>query len=548
MDEIIVGHRRGGGKIPYTQEQILECYQKHNGNVRRVALELGISRHSVRRSVKKAGLGKKPLKAGTKFGIVVKRQKLPAAGKIQRYILTSAQNNTKLNDRVWENLLALAKYYKATVLVGTYSYNQNHFGPLAVKRGKFKGYQKDLWYDERITPFISDERLQLANGLVWCGEMNILPTAVNPLEGLETYSARKSAIFPHAKMAMRSIAGPMGQSAKLNYTTGTVTKYNYIQKRAGLIAEFHHIYGGLLVEVDSKGHWWVRQLNALESNAEIRDLDLLIRGGKVTSGNTVEAITWGDIHATTIDPTVFRLSTKKGGMLDVLKPKFQFIHDLLEGASVNHHNARKPLERFRSTIRGLGYLKTELEKSAAVLRGYLRPWVKTVVVNSNHDRWCDRFLDTFDPKIDSPSNAEIYYAGNAQRYRELRGNPKGDPNVLEYLIREYGGLRETVLFLQIDDSFKICEKIECGWHGDLGPDGRMGTESNLSRIARLANIGNLHRAGIFSGLYVAGTSSTLKMSYNHGPTTWSHSHIVTYPNGKRTIITMYAGAWRAERR
>jgi len=89
-----------------------------------------------------------------------------------------------------------------------------------VKRGKKKEYQRELWYDPQLEPYLNDESIELANGLVWCGEMNILPTAVDPLSGLETYSHRKSAIFPHAKLAMRSIATMLDEGAKLNYTTG----------------------------------------------------------------------------------------------------------------------------------------------------------------------------------------------------------------------------------------------------------------------------------------------------------------------------------------
>jgi len=48
---------------------------------------------------------------------------------------------------------------------------------------------------------------------------------------LDTYKN----IFPHAKLAMRSIPTMQGEGTKLNYTTGTVTKRNYVQKRAGII-------------------------------------------------------------------------------------------------------------------------------------------------------------------------------------------------------------------------------------------------------------------------------------------------------------------------
>jgi hypothetical protein len=82
-------------------------------------------------------------------------------------------------------------------------------------------------------------------------------------------------------------------------------------------------------------------------------------------------------------------------------------------------------------------------------------------------------------------------------------------------------------------------------HGHLGPNGSRGTPQNLNKVGRRANTGHTHSAGIWNGLYVAGTSSTLDFGYNKGPSSWTHSHIVTYPNGKRTIITVYAGKWRA---
>ena len=51
---------------------------------------------------------------------------------------------------------------------------------------------------------------------------------------------------------------------------------------------------------------------------------------------------------------------------------------------------------------------------------------------------------------------------------------------------------------------------------------------------------------IRDGVYYAGVSADpQKMDYAKGGTTWSPSHIVTYPNGKRTIITIKGSRWRA---
>ena len=68
---------------------------------------------------------------------------------------------------------------------------------------------------------------------------------------------------------------------------------------------------------------------------------------------------------------------------------------------------------------------------------------------------------------------------------------------------------------------------------------------NLSRVEHRANIGHSHAAGILDGVYQAGTSFKLQLDYNRGPSSWSHSHIVTYESGKRAIITVRDGGWRA---
>ena len=523
------------------RELVITTFNRFGGNIRQTARELNIHPGTVRHHIKKAGY-KKPVAGGSIHGVQEKPVDLPSPGKIKRYILTSAQNNTHVHQKCLDNLLALAKHYDATFLVGTFSYNKNAYGPLAVKRGTFTGYDRKEWYDQKITPYISDSRIALANGLLWCGEMNMLPTANDPLEGLETYSGRKSAIFPHAKLAMRSIATMQGEGTKLNYTTGTVTLKNYLQKKAGLKAEHHHNFGAVLVEVNSEGNWWVRQLELDEHNA-IQDLDVVAKDGKVTRGNPIEAITWGDLHATVVDPIIFELSAGKGGMLDTLRPNYQFIHDLFEGVSFNHHAAKNPHDKFAAFLRGYDTVTSEIKVTKTGLDKYLRPWAETLVVDSNHDNWLMRWLREHDYRND-PRNALLFLEAQLEVYKQMAGNNERF-HLIEWAMQKFGCSKD-VKFLRQDESFKICgKKIECGMHGHLGPDGARGTPANLNKVGRKANTAHTHSAGIHNGLYVAGTSTKLQMDYNHGPSNWSHSHIVTYPSGKRTIITMFAGQWRA---
>jgi hypothetical protein len=527
------------------RETILACFNKYKGNISAVSRELNFSRSTIRRNLAAVGAGKKPL-AGGKQRAKAHKAGLPQSGVIKRYILTSAQNNTHVHEAFWANTLAMAEHYHAQILVGTFSYNQNNFGQLAVKQGTKKEYEKELWFDPAVKPYVSDQRVELAPGLTWCGNMNILPTEDNPISGLETYGGADSVIFPHTKIEMRSIATTPDMPVKMIYTTGAVTLMNYLQKKLGIKAEHHHRYAFLLVEVDSDGNWWARQVAARKNGKTIQDLTVLVEDGKVVDTQAkVDAITWGDLHATIAEPEVVESSL---AMLDELKPKYQFLHDIMEGASVNPHNRKHKAihEKFTIWLRGLHRVEEELRQTKAVVEKYLRPWCQTVVPDANHDRnWLKRWLAEYDYRVD-PANTEIFLRLQSFMYAELRGMKLAkNVNLMKFAMDEVG-LDAGVKFLLPDEPFAVGE-IECGMHGHLGPNGAFGSPSNLAKIGKKATTAHTHSTGIYHGLYVAGASCKLtrEWDYTAGPTSWSWSHVVLYPNGQRTIITMKDGKWHA---
>jgi hypothetical protein len=529
------------------REKIADLYTKYSGNVAAIAREMGLVRSTVGEHLKVLGI-KKPL-AGGKQQAKTHKAPLPETGNITRYILTSAQNNTYVHEGFWDNVQAMAKHYNAQILVGTFSYNQNNFGALAVKEGTKKAYEKELWFDPAITPYISDKRIELAPGLVWCGSMNILPTEDNPISGLETYGGADSIVFPHAKIEMRSIATMPDMPVKMIYTTGAITLMNYLQKKLGIKAEHHHRYGFLLVEVDAEGNWWVRQVASRKSGGVIQDLNVIVENGAVVSTEeSVDAITWGDLHATNSSPEVVATSMN---MLDTLCPKYQFIHDVMEGISTSRHQLKHkdPHTAMHRWLRGLHRVSEELRLSREVLEQYLRPWCKTIAPNANHDAaWLFNWLAKYDYRLD-PANAQLFLRMQNFVYEQLSTRmclPK-DINIMRYAFEKEAGLKSgAVKFLLPDESFTVGE-VECGCHGHLGPNGSFGSPSNLAKIGKKATTAHTHSAGIFHGLYVAGTSSKLTRDwgYTTGPSSWSWSHVVQYKNGQRTIITLKNGKWKA---
>ena len=502
-------------KVEITEKVVAE-YSK-NGSMRATAQILGIHRRSVERHLRKAGLLKKPL-AGGKQHAQVDKSELPKTGEIKRFVLTSAQNNTYVHKEFWENLLVMAKHYDAQILVGTFSYNQNNFGRLAVKSGTKKAYDKELWFDPAVTPYISDKKIEIAKGLTWCGNMNIMPTEDNPIAGLETYGGASSIVFPHTKIEMRSIANTPDTPPKMIYTTGTVTLMNYLQKKLGIKAEHHHRYAFLLVEVDSTGNWWARQVAARKNGKNIQDLNVIVENGQIkTTEGHVDAITWGDLHATNAQPEVVASSMH---MLDTLQPKYQFIHDVMEGVSINRHyikHAPLPHLNFYRWLRGLHRVDEELKRTREVLEQYLRPWCKTVAPSANHDAsWLESWLNKFDYRYD-PANAELFLRMQNHMYSQIRQHnllPK-NVNLMKYAFETEAGLKPgAVKFLLPDEPFAVGE-VECGIHGHLGPNGAFGNPSNLAKIGKKATTAHTHSAGIYHGFYVAGTSSKLTQEWDY---------------------------------
>lgn len=464
---------------------------------------------------------------------------------VRRYIFTCAQNNTKIHKKVWESLQLLAKHYDAEIFIASFNYNKAAYGSSAVKRNTSEDKDEGLWYADEIVSYLdkSDTRIQITPSLMWCGEVNLSPTLKRPLQGFEDYTQTHSSIFPHPRLSMKSIAA-MSSGAKLCYTTGTITQRNYIQKGAGLKAEFHHSYGGLLVEVDASGSFFVRQLVAT-NNGCIQDLNVLVKNGKIESTTErVSAINWGDIHIAYLEKEQKELIWGEGGILDTLKPSYQFFHDTLDFRSKNHHDIKNQHSEYRKFLSGVDDVEQELKDASEFLHETQRKFCQSVVVESNHDNAFLRWLTnpSYDYRAD-PKNSIYFLECQLAYYKSMRRNDYNF-NLLEWAVKQHKPL-SGVKFLGVDESF-VYRNIEFGIHGHSGANGSRGSAAGFAKLGFLCNVGHFHSAEILDGVYVSGVSASLDMEYNKGPSSWGHSHIVTYPNGNRAIITSWRGEWRAK--
>lgn len=533
-------------------EILLECYRRNEGNKRATARELGVDKDTLRKCLVLYGADTKPVVGGTIRALKHNVLPLPPKGKVYRYLLSSAQNNTRVFAPFLKNLEAYAEWLgDCRIMVARFTYNKNAFNnPASSKPGKQTKDSDQPWFDPAISEYVCDDpdlhgtrRWQLAPDLWWCSEMQVEATASRPLSDLATYTGEASSIFPHTRIAVEPVATLPGSPTKHLYTTGTVTASNYIQRKAGLKAAFHHEYAALVVEIDADANWWVRHLSA-DSKGSFYDCPsghvVKVASGEVLEGQRAEAINWGDTHVEFIPEWRKQYYWGPGGVKDQLKPKYEFHNDLHGFTARSHHTQNNFIARLKLFLEGKDRVDKELDNTAEFLNYANRDFCTAVVVRANHDVHPEKWLNEANYRNDLPNCLYFLRAQTAWVEATIAGEKW---MFLEWALKRLG-CPEDVRFLKEGESFKICKTshpIECGVHGHRGANGSRGSDAGLSRMGSKINKGHSHSYVKRDGLWSAGTCAE-DQDYNEGqPGTWSVTHLVTYVSGKRTGLTERAG-------
>jgi hypothetical protein len=464
-----------------------------------------------------------------------------------RFLLTAAQDDTDVHAGFWMNLQAYAKAIGAEIRIGGFTYQKKLYEDHETRTALFRDeLQPFLWHDNND-----------CGPVRFMAKMNTLPTAADPLSGLHTHTRGEWGVYPHAKIRLVSVPNLAGLHPAMVMTTGAVTVPNYIQKKAGQKAEFHHQLGATLVEIDNEGRKFCRQISAADDGS-FQDLDAMVRDCKINRGHRVEEITWGDIHREQIDPIVamacwgFDVETEStvsdDNMLDVLRPRHQAFHDLMDFQARNHHRRDDHWHAHRMMMAGTERVDAAAAQCARFLRQTARDWCTSVMVASNHNEAMHRWLRETDPRKD-PINLRFWCQANDAVYAAQEREDAGFDPFKWALERHDGNALQDIVFVpRKDPTYLVCQAhggIEIGLHGDEGPNGARGSAANLNKVAVRMNIGHSHTAQILDGVYQAGLCGTLDQGYNSGPSSWSHTQVVTYPNGRRSLVTIIDGKWRA---
>lgn len=454
-----------------------------------------------------------------------------ALGGVKRLVVTAAQNATPKHEGFYAALKQYCEHNDAELVII----------PLRYKNPTSKWTESQS--NDEVWDFPANElynqRKKLNDNLILLGDIKTQPTAVTPLTGFESLTHGESAILGHTKLQLTTIPTPQGKFPKIMTTTGAVTVPNYTDSKAGKKGEFHHTLGAVAVEIIGR-KFALRQLNA-KSNGSFIDLDVAYHATGVHPAPRPLALVFGDTHRAVMDKTVERVTFGKNGMVDTLNPEYLVFHDLHDGASTNHHTKKDPFAQIAKRVSEMHIVEDEVREDVRWLKKVCKGR-QGVIVPSNHDDFLARWLREQDWRLD-PDNSEFYLETALHLVRSIKAGEEC-PHPYTYWVDKLKG-DAPIRCLERDESFTL-GGVELSLHGDKGPNGARGSRKNLRRIGVRTVIGHSHSPGIEEGCYQTGTSTSLRLDYNQGPSSWMNCHCVVYANGKRSLLFIIDGEWKMD--
>ncbi|MFA6691443.1 MAG: hypothetical protein WCR98_05635 [Saccharofermentanales bacterium] len=463
---------------------------------------------------------------------VFDRKKVEAhvKGKADKYVITSAQNATPINEPFFASLLRYCEENSAKLFVIPYRYRN----PTSM----FVDKDHD-WWDKRLLPYIADTRFNLTKNLQLMGDIKIQPTAARPLSGMDSMTGTECAIFGHPKVQLKSIATRAGEMAKIIATTGSITVPNYTNSKAGKKGQHHHSFSAMIVEKDGTS-FHMRHITSCRDGSFI-DLDREYTPTETRKAAPAKALVLGDLHHMFMDQMNDLAVFGFGGIVETLRPENVVLHDVIDSYSISHHHKSNPFINYVKHQSKSNSIRKEIEGVIDYLNARAKK-AKLHVVSSNHHNHIMQWLSSTDWRND-PENAEFYLETALYMIRGSKMSASGAsvPDPFKFWIEKRC---PDVSIIDESNGLQIGD-FELGFHGHNGPNGAKGSLSNLSKIGTKVIIGHSHTPGREDGSLSVGTSSRLDLEYAKGPSAWLHTHAVVYANGKPTLLTVLpSGKWK----
>jgi hypothetical protein len=451
----------------------------------------------------------------------------------KKFVITAVQNNCSVN---WDFYNALKKYCEinhAKLLLVPFKYRLP--GDALETSDRYEVPEEELF---RKTARLHPKLRLLA-------DININPTIENPLGGLEALSKGDSLIIAHTQLQMKTLPVNDMSSPIVLTTTGVVTDSRYSQTKTGYRGAFNHSFSAVVIELDDDIFHY-RVLNGDDENG-FYDWNGYYSKDSYDPEVKVEALIIGDEHVIFQDEQVKAATyTNEDSMVNVLKPKKLVRHDILDFASGSHHHQKSYLTKFAKHVMGTDDIEEELRITLKHIADTTPSWAESVIVDSNHNSHLDQWIDSVEPKQDF-RNAKLYHRLMYLMLDNLKPAGKAFQYPSAFKLWAQNTKHEFSLpkikWLDKNESYKICG-IELAIHGHAGANGSRGGAKQFSKFSDKLICGHAHSPSIQCGAYVVGTS-TGRLSYANGFSSWANAHCAILSNGKRMMLFIINGRWRA---
>jgi hypothetical protein len=438
---------------------------------------------------------------------------------IKRYVVTAAEIGALPNHRQLDSIEEYAKKHDAEVLIIPVEGQNSNDMDL---HERFNNYRVVCNHD-------LGDKIQIKS-------FNPKAQQINPLTGFPRFTATdKSTIIGSTKMHWLTVPNSNKNSPRALIATGVCTQPNYKNNRIGLIGQYDHQQGGVVVEVDTEtNEYQFRQIKS------ISDGSFIDAGEKWTSTGYAgrvrpDAYVLADIHVAEMLKPLYEASIEQ---INFLKPRKVIIHDLFDAKAISHHDDKKSLTRAKKAMLGQLDLTEELRYTGEILHELASQGAKDTefyIVKSNHDEHLDRYLEE-GRYVKDPHNHLI-------ALKLAQAKLEGLDPVRAGIELTYGHVPDNVTFLQRDDELKVRQR-QLGFHGDKGPSGSRGSMRSLESSLGLSVTGHGHSPWSFQGADRVGTHSDPNCDYAKGSTGgWLSSNVAIYPNSRTQHINTISDKW-----
>jgi hypothetical protein len=482
----------------------------------------GIQERQCRAWFQKLGLSKKTSEHNNEQ--LIKASERLIAENTEILLITSAQNNTKVNDFFLDNLVAYKNYIEQTLnkkcqIIITASRYRN---PTSLKEDE-KSNAENNW-DSKVEPYLFYRDI-LFNDVRIAGNIFISPTAKNPMSGFDLLASNHHLILSHSKIHLKTIPRYRGDKLRIMSTTGYITVSNYSKSKSGAVGEANHSYGFIVVEKKNEEECYNPRNVKVNSDGSFTDICYEIHNGVVERVTSCQAVILGDIHTRVLNKDFYNYTKL---ILNEIVPDKIVLHDVFDGSTINHHE-EKDMYIKRKKIRDGKYLLEEEIDEALDFISDVSKITKTYVVESNHHVFLDTHINSMNWKNDlhnSPTYLKLAYI---QQTQDL------DVNLFGHLVREKFN-KKDVEYIRYGDRMFV-SSYNLGAHGEHGSNGSRGSAKGFANLNQKMIHGHVHSPSIVDGVTSVGVTSQLNQYYNRrGLSSWAYAHAFIHNTGKPQLI------------